>query len=263
MPAKIRKKSETGGLNQPDQVMTGLTTTYGFLDKFKVHIVAGFAAVIVILLAISWFVDYRESSHTEEAQAFFEAFKSFEAPVGADLQVPEGIPTFNTDEDKFTKLAQDMQGFLDDNSSAEIAVTARLVLASAKMELGQYDEAYTLLNEYLSDVPDSPLVPLVLENLGYASLHLGKVEQAVEHFNKMKDSSPNPYLKARALLHLGDVVNPATSAYGGEKDPAKSKAFYEEALSLIPEATEEAALDPTLSLTRDEILLRLALLGLG
>jgi tetratricopeptide (TPR) repeat protein len=263
MPAKIRKKSETGGLNQPDQVMTGLTKTYGFLDKYKVHIVSGFAAVVALLLVISWFVDYRESTGNEQAQAFFEAFKNYEAVVGLDIPVPNGVPKFATDEEKFTKLAEDMQAFLDDNSSADIADTARLVLASAKMELGKYEEAYGLLDAYLEELPGSALIPLVHENLGYASLHLGKMEQAVDHFNKMKEASANPYLKARALVHLGDLHNPGTSAHDGSKDAAKSKTFYEEALSLIPETEEEATLDPTLSLTRDEILLRLTLLGLG
>lgn len=262
MPAKIRKKSETGGLKQPDQVMTGLQTTYSFLDKYKYYIVGGFSAVVVVLLAISWFVDYREGKKEELAQNFFEAFKYTEAVVGEYALAPGGVPKFNTAGEKYAKVNEALGAFLEENSSETIADTARLVLASNQMELGDYEKAYALLQEYATNVPDSTLTPIVYENMGYACVHLGKLEEAAAHFNQMKGATTNPYLVARALLHLGDMSNPGASA-GGDKDTKKARDFYQEALEFLPEAEEGAEPDPVVVRTRQEIELRLSLLNLG
>jgi len=265
MPPKIRKKSETAGLKQPDQVMTKLQTTYVFLDKFKYHIVGGFFGVVVILLGISWFMEYRKDRRQDMAQAFFDAFKYFDAPVGTEAPPPEGMESFPTAEAKFTKLGEELTAFLEEHSSEDISDTARLVLASTKMELGDYEGAHALLTQVLENKPDTSLAPIVLENVGYACIHLGKAEEAVSHFERMKESSSNPYVMARALVHLGDLRNPGATGAPVEKDREKALEFYQQALELLPEQEEEAgeAGDPAMALTRQEIETRISLLKLG
>ena len=262
MPAKIRKKSETGGLKQPDQVMTGLQTTYSFLDEYKYHIVGGFSAVVVILLAISWYVDHREQTKKDLAMEFFEAFKYTEAMVGEDALAPAGIPTFNTADEKYAKVSESLGAFLEEHSSEAIADTARLVLASNQMEMGDYEKAYALLQEYVDNVPDSALTAIVYENMGYACMHLGKQEEAAAHFGQMKGATTNPYLIARALTHLGDMSNPGAGS-GGAKDAGKAREFYNEALEFLPAAEEGVEPDPVVVRTRQELELRLSLLNLG
>jgi len=261
MPTKIRKRSETGGLNQPDQVMTRLQTTYALLDKYKYHIVFGFAGIVVILLAISWWVGYREDRRQELAGEFFEAFKYFEAPLGETAPPGSELPAFKTAAEKFGKAAEELTKFIDDNSSADIATTARLALASAKMELGDYEAAYGILGEFAEDAPSEALLPLIHENLGFACLKLGKMDEATQHFTKMKESATDSFLTARALMHLGDMVNPGSSV-AALKDAAKAKEYYDEALTLLPEeqGLEGAVPDPSVALTRQEIELRLSLL---
>ncbi len=262
MPAKIRKKSETGGLKQPDQVMTGLQTTYAFLDKYKYYIVGGFSAVVAVLLAISWFVDHQEQKKEDLAKEFFEAFKYTEAVVGEDALAPAGLPKFNTAEEKYAKVSETLGAFLEEHSSETIADTARLVLASNQMETGDYEKAYALLQEYAENVPDSTLTAIVYENMGYACMHLGKLDEAAAHFDQMKGATTNPYLIARALTHLGDMSNPGATA-GGNKDATKAREFYNEALEFLPETEEGAEPDPVVVRTRQELELRLSLLNLS
>ena len=264
MPPKIRKKSETGGLDQPDQVMTKLQTTYGFLDKYKYFIVGGFAAVVVVLLGISGILTWQQTKEKELAQSFFDAFKHFEAPVTETGAVVEGVKSFKSEDEKFKKLADELGTFVADNATADIASTARLALASAKMELGEYEAAYGLLKEFEGEAGDSGLVPFVYENLGYASLRLGKSEEAVSYFEKMKAATSNTYVVVRALMHLGDLHNPGARSAAFDKDAGKAREFYTEALGLLPEEEVEGETpDPAISLTRQEIELRLSMLDLG
>ncbi len=266
MPPKIRKKSEGAGLNDPDQVMVGLQSTYGFLDKYKLHIIVGFVSVIVLLLAVSGYVNYKESSRRDRADAFFKALKFANAPVGETLKATEAAPAFASDAAKYQKLAEEMQAFLTEYESTEIGNTARLVLASSKMELGEHEAAYELLNQFLAESEDSALLPVVYENLGYACMNLGKTEEAVASFEKMKDSSRESYIVSRALVHLGDLFNPGATSSAAAKDPAKSLGYYKSALEALPEAVEEEANPqryPVEEQTRRELQVRIAVLERG
>lgn len=264
MPPKIRKKSETGGLDQPDQVMTKLQTTYGFLDKYKYYIVGGFVGAVVLLLGISGVLTWQQTREKDLAKSFFDAFKHFEAPITETGAAVEGVKSFKTEEAKFTALSEELGAFVAENSSADIATTARLALASAKMELGEYEVAYDLLKEFEDGAGKSGLVPFVYENLGYASLRLGKSEEAISYFEKMKGATSNTYVVVRALMHLGDLYNPGARSAAVDKDAGKATEYYKEALGLLPEEEAEGEIpDPAITLTRQEIELRLSMLDLG
>lgn len=265
MPPKIRKKSEGAALNQPDQVMTGLATTYAFLDKWKYYIVGGFSSVVVVLLAVSWWSSYQENKRVELAQSFFDAFKYFDAPVGENAVARDGLPAFKTEEEKFTKLADEMDAFLKENSSQDIAETAHLVKATAKMELRDFEAAYQELKAYIDADPESSLGPMVLENLGYACVNLGKIDEAIGYFEKMDESSADAFVSAMALVHLGDLYHPGAMTVSSDKDGEKARRYYEQALELLPKVEDEEGLIPdrSLELTRDMIRNRIALLELG
>jgi len=265
MPVKIRKKSESADIKRPDQVMTGLQTTYGVLDRFKYHLAGAFVGLVVILLGMSWFLSYRESKKGDLAKAFFDAFKYLEAPVGEEVPGTDGLPSFKTQQEKYARVSDELGKFIGEHGSADIGATARLVMAGVKMELGDFQAAYDGFDEFVAANADSPLAPLVYENLGFASIRLGKIEQAVEHFTKMKELTSDPYLNARALLHLGDLFNPGQATTDSGKDTAKARQYYEEALKLLPEegAGEEQPFDPALSYARQELQLRLTMLDLG
>lgn len=266
MPPKIRKKSEGAGLNDPDQVMVGLQSTYGFLDKYKLHIIVGFVSVIVLLLAASGYVNYQESSRRGRAEMFFKAFRYADAPVGETLKASEENPAFTSDEAKYKKLSEEMQTFLTEHESTEIGNTARLVLAASKMELGEYEDAYALLNQFLAESAGSALLPVVYENLGYACMSLGKTDEAVANFEKMKDSSDEPYIVARALVHMGDLFNPGATSSAAAKDAARALGYYKSALEVLPEEVEGEANPqryPVEEQTRRELQVRMAVLERG
>jgi len=243
--------------------MTGLQRTYSVLDKYKYHIVGSFTVVVVLLLGISWYSDYRVSQQKELAKVFFEAVKYFEAPVGENATPVEGLPTFKTDDQKFSRLSEEMDAFLKEHSSEDIADTARLVKATAKMELGDFEAAYEELKAFTENVPDSSLAPIIYENLGYACVQLGRVEEAVGYFEMMKAASTDSYVSAMALVHLGDLHHPGGRSVSSDKDVGKARKYYEEALELLPKDSEGEVSDLVIERARERIKHRLSLLDLG
>ena len=261
MPPKIRKKAETGGLNQPDQVMTSLQTTYGYIDKFKYHIVIGFVAIILVLLGISGFVSYRASNQSEVSHEFFEAFKLADAPSGEGAEKVKGLPVFEDDSAKFTALSEKLDQFLAANGSSDVATVARASKASALIKLGKFGEAYDLLKEVSESEVSAVLAPAIQETLGYLAVKLGNPEEAQGHFQAMRDASRSAYLKARALMHLGDMSHPMTTVEGMTADKEKARGYYDQALELLPKKDDPEA-DRLLKGAVEEIEGRIALLSL-
>lgn len=270
MPSKIRIKQETSVAAQPDQVMTGLQKTYGLLDKYKVHLVVGFLAAVVVLLGISGLFSWRETSNKEVAKSFFEAFKYASAPVGEDAKPIGSVPAFKTEAEKNEKLTTELQAFLGENADSAIGPTAQLALAAVQMETQKYKEAYDTFSAVLTREELAVLKPILLESAGFAALRLGQFDQAEKHFTEMRDSTANPFVKARALVHMGDMYNPGTASVGSPKDAAKAKDFYKAATDLFPENPEEEAngldqlfklFDPAKEI-RNDVKVRLSLLAL-
>ena len=223
MPQKIRVKSETGGLTQPDQVMTGLQTTYGTLDKYKVHIVVTFVAVVVLMLVARWIVDMRQDAEKEVATAYFAALKTEE---------PEG---------EKGKRLEALQAFVQANPDSGAAVLASSVIGASFLEDGAADKATEQWGGLLQHPDATFLLLQAHENMGFAALATGDFAKAEGHFLQMRDLATSPYVKARALMHLGDMTHPALKELKGAKDAEKSRGYYDEAAKVLPDPEDPAA----------------------
>ncbi len=223
MPQKIRVRSETGGLAQPDQVMTGLRTTYGTLDKYKVHIVVGFVSVVVLMLMARWILDMRQDAAKEVSTAYFTALKTEE---------PEG---------EKGKRREALQAFVQANPDSRAAVLASSVIGASFLEEGAADKAMEQWSGLLQNRDATFLLLQTHENMGFAALAAGEFAKAEGHFLQMRDLAASPYVKARALIHLGDMTHPGLKEIRGTRDVARSRSYYDEAAQVLPDPEDPAA----------------------
>ncbi|MFH1529109.1 MAG: tetratricopeptide repeat protein [Pseudomonadota bacterium] len=244
--------------------MSALQDTYSVIEKYKYWIVGAIVGIIILVLGISAFVSWRSSKRQDNTEAFFEIFRIHLAEVvepadeGEEPVAPaEG--TYPTEQAKYEALAAATQGFIDEHGGGSIEDAARLLLVSAYTRLGKNEEAATELETYLNDEGDSTLRPLVLENLGELKLRIGDAAAAAARFEEMQTSSTVPYFKARALVHLGDMANPALRSSKGEKDAAAARDYYTKALELLPDASDEGVLPSLLAMARHDVQVRLLL----
>ncbi|GEM_PF-6203149 len=269
MPSKIKVRPEVDPV-QHDQVMTTLQKTYGTLDKYKLHIVVGFVGLIVVLLGISGLLSLREGGQTDSSKAFFEAFRLSAAPVGPDAKPAGTLKPFKTEADRDAALSTALKSFLDEHGGDAVADAARFAYASVLLDMGETQQAHDLLAGLVESEPVGQFKGLLLKNLAHTSLLLGKFEDAEKFYSQLNEISLDPTVKARALMYLGDLYNPATDSIKSSKDAAKARDFYEQAMKLFPETPEENALPAELALpkaydaageVRKDVLLRMALLN--
>jgi predicted negative regulator of RcsB-dependent stress response len=264
---KIRKGSgRKKELEQPDEVMSALQDTYSVIERYKYWIIGSIVVAIVAVLGVSGFVSWRGSKRMENTEAFFKVFEIHLAEVvepeePAEGEEPAAPPegTYPTETAKYEALAAATQGFIDEHGGGAIDDAARLLLVSAYTRLGKNEEAASELETYLADEGDSTLKPLVLENLGALKLRTGDASGAAAQFEAMQSSSTVPYFKARALVHLGDMANPVLVSAKGDKDAASARDYYQKALELLPEETEEGMLPSLTAMARHDVQVRLLL----
>lgn len=266
-----RKKIRTGTgrkreLEQPDEVMSALQDTYSVIEKYKFWIMGALVAAIVAVLGVSGFVSWRSSKRMENTEAFFKVYEIHLAEVVEPVEPEEGEEaaapaegTYPSEEAKYEALATATQGFIDEYGGGAIEDAARLLLVSAYTRLGKNEEAAAELETYLADEGDSTLKPLVLENLGALKLRTGDASGASAQFEAMQTASTVPYFKARALVHLGDMANPVLASAKGDKDASSAREYYEKALELLPEETDEGMLPSLSAMARHDVQVRLLL----
>lgn len=260
MRKKIRKKTETGGLNQPDQVMTSLTRTYAILDKYKYHLVIGFFGIAAVMIGVSWFVGMNQSKKKDVGKALDAVIMKLSPEKGPVKEGEE--PEFGSDEERFQHLEQTLADFVKEHESDPAGKTALLGLAAARLKLGEEELAQESLNQFAKAVPESSLMPIVHEGLGHIALRTGESEEADNQYRKMRENAADPYLRARALMHLGDMRNPMVKNIDTDKDPEEARELYNEALELLPESDAQRP-DPLFQGIRSDIELRLDLIDLG
>ncbi|MBM4372738.1 MAG: tetratricopeptide repeat protein [Deltaproteobacteria bacterium] len=248
-------------LQQPDEVMSALQGTYSTIEKYRYLIIAAIAVVLVVVLAVSGWVSWRASRRQETTESFFKVFEiraaEVKAPGEESEEAAEG--TYPTEAAKYEALAEAVSTFIDEEASGPIEDAARLVLVGAYAHLDRSDEAIRELEAFLDSEGETTLKPIVLENLGTLKVRAGDPEAAAGHFREMESVATVPYFKARALMHLGDLANPALPSAKGEKDAAAARELYGKALELLPEEEEQGPLPSLTSLARHDVQVRLLL----
>ena len=266
---KIRKGvGRRKELEQPDEVMSALQGTYGTIEKYKYWIIGAIAASLVLVLGISAYVSWRASARQVDTEAFFKVLEIHLAEVVAPAEAAEGEEappvdsednTYPTEDAKYQALAAAVEGFIDEHGGGTIEDAARLLLVSAYTRLGKNEEAIVELEAFLNDEGDSTLKPLVLENLGALKLRTGDAAGAATRFEEMQNATAVPYFQALALIHLGDLANPALRTAAGDKDAGAARGFYAKALELLPDEPDEGLMPSLASMARHDVQVRLLL----
>lgn len=254
---KINKKKQE--LEAPDEVLTHLQRLSEHLNKhFKLYL-GGLAAVIVVTLAVTWFMDSRTKKEIAASNSVTDAAAVMNAPVQTDAAegIAEAPAPHKTEADRWTAASEKVKAALE-GTDDELKAVAHGLDARVKMGLGQYGDAAKAYGEALSADPEGSLKPLYIENQGHAAAAAGDLSAAAGHFEKLAGSS-NLYYRVRGQVLLGDLYNPN---FGGDKgaDVSKAKSHYEEALKALTPSSEQQILSETLRNLRGEIRRRQALL---
>jgi tetratricopeptide (TPR) repeat protein len=214
-----------------DEIVSGFQKAAGWASQHahEVKLVGGI--VLVVAAAAAAFGFYAGKRRQDAAAAFAEAFAVWKAPVVAELppgsEPPPGL-TFASAQEKYKKAAADFEGIARRYPTLPAGRRARYLGAVARIELGEFAAAESVLQELVATGEARALEP-ALARLALADLHRrsGQLEKAIEAYRQYASDPNGAAPRDYALLSLGATQEEANK-------PADARASYQRLLEEFP-----------------------------
>lgn len=222
MAVKIKKKSNKPTdeelLEKDDQILEASRDTFNWLSDNAVLVGAVVAGLVIAVLVGVWFIDQRKTRIAEASADAYEALAVSFQPVGEAPTPAEGqdpIPAsevFATQQEKLEALRRRASEVVEKYQNRRAGNEARLLVASAALELGDAAEA---LDGYQAfrETSDTRLGELVA-TMGEASAMAanGDLTQALQVIDDIMGRYGN--LRANLALQKARLID----TYGEPKD---------------------------------------------
>ncbi|MEW5721846.1 MAG: tetratricopeptide repeat protein [Thermodesulfobacteriota bacterium] len=214
-----KKISRKELLKSPDEFLTFSEKVFNYVSEHSKQFLTGVVAavaVILFLVVLNWYRDY---SAGQAAQAYNGASGGLETKT-------------NPDPEKAKSIAAALEAFLAEYPGSDPARLALLDLGSLYYRLGQYDKSLEYYRRFLDSLrkEEESLRPLVLDSMAYAYESMGKLEEAVQTWEKVL-ALPGDLMKEEAQMGLGRV-----NLVLGRKD--RSQAAYQTVIQKYPDSPQ-------------------------
>jgi TolA-binding protein len=96
--------------------------------------------------------------------------------------------------------------------TSKICAAAEYDAGAALLRLQDWTAAAQVLEEFRRSFPEHELVKEATKQIAYADQQAGQLAQSASEYERVAKESPNPQLRAEALLQAGDLYGQATNA---------------------------------------------------
>ncbi len=205
----LAKKLRRKDLRQPDEFVT-TTMKIGQWVRQNLRLVAfvsGTLVVVVIVTAVV--VEWSRSSRIESSSSLWVALNKGTAPVvGPDdeEEIPEEVEHFESREARAKAATEVFTKVLEEHGDSTAGRAARLGLAATKYSLGEYAEARSLYEDFLSNVDDLDIYKAVaLEGAGFCYEALKNYDKALDYFRRLEKVDDGNH-QDLAKYHQGRIL---------------------------------------------------------
>jgi tetratricopeptide (TPR) repeat protein len=226
----------TAPVEELDQFLVTGTQSVSWAAHNQNLVLVGIGAILVVALIGVFIMEQRKEGRIDDARGITEAIAIMEAPVGEEKALDlsgnskpkkEDLK-YDTQQAKFTALAQKIDGWSAERPDAAGAPMGKLIKARAAFGLGKFDEAAALYQGWLSENPASPSRPFVMQAYASTLAAQGKTDDAIKALDDLKALDKDAY---------GEWAAWQTGVFhesAGNKD--KARAAYEALIKDYPES---------------------------
>ncbi|HNU67884.1 MAG TPA: hypothetical protein PLB35_08845 [Myxococcota bacterium] len=230
MSNKLSIKSEQparDNLKGPDEFQQYVAKVADFFRVYGTRIAIAAGAVVVVLIAVVLIGKVMKSSSLKTASEFSENFTKVSAQILPNGSM-EGLPVANRQEVDSARKA--LAEFAGRNEGKEIFGLARIGEGIAALQAGDAAGAADILKAVLDGGKlDPALVAIANEAFAVAADQAGRREDAIKAYELIAAGNGR-MSKVYALLHLGDMFNPAMKVSDDQPiDAAKATDYYNRA----------------------------------
>lgn len=234
---------------RPDEIEEGLVGLWEWVRKYRFVIIGSLVGLLVIALIGQLIVSRSQSATKELAQQFNEAIGLYSAPVIAPSEeqpdLPKDATSFPSEEKRLEAVKAKLSEFASAHGDGTLGELAKVALAAAQFQSGDFAGAESASQAYVSAHADSPLVLALKLQRAYALNAIGKGQDAAAALADWGNQQ-DWWFQAWAALAAGDMAS----------DDASAKAAWEKGLAALGEG--EPTL-PAAKFVKSELERRIAL----
>ena len=231
MPKAIKKRVKKKDVVATADVAHRLSDIKDRLrEKQKTLLTYGITAV-VIALAVAGMLLYRYNADERARQLEYEGYKAYYNQYSK-------IPL--SSQERYQKAVD----FFKQAYSIRKSPRSLLYMATSYYELGRYDEALNVLNDFIKQYPsEKDLLPLAYEKLAAVQMKKGNTPEALKTLDTLY-KLPGAIYKDTALFESAGILEgegkkeEALSKYKEITEKFKDSPYYEEAKSKLGEKKE-------------------------
>ena len=212
--------------NEALNVEEALTQSEAFLINNKKRIISAVAAVIIVVVGIVMYKNLYVEPREEKAQAaLFKGQEYFEADLYEQALNGDSIGFAGfakvADEYSGTKAANLAKAYMGlcyahlgqydnavkalDGKDQIVAPAMKGAMGNCYAELGQLDKAASMLLSAADDADNNSLSPIYLQQAGEILVKLGKYDDAIKAYSKIKDK----YFRSYQAMDIDKYIEQA------------------------------------------------------
>jgi tetratricopeptide (TPR) repeat protein len=204
---KIKKKlTRKQFLAQEDEFIVFVRDTVKWVKEHGQLIIFGIIGIGIITSAI-YGIRYKQKIDRRNcAKLLLESYQSLNGTVEGEAAHQESLQSgkkFKDKEEKYTETIQIVNQLLESYPGSSAAEDALFLKAEAHYNLGQYDEAVSLYNQYLDTYkPKGTYSAQALVSIGYVYEEKGEYQKAIDLFQEVVDNYPDYLLHDTVFMEL-------------------------------------------------------------
>lgn len=237
MAAKKKRMSKEE-LRAPDRFEQNVEAAWKKVAPHKGKIMAVIGVLLVIGIGWTIYGSMSDGAKADKADALSAAMYPLTAPTwnpeedakplqDGTIPVKPAGETFKTGEEAHKAAIERLRKYLSEHGSDPGANAVALGVAGLKIDTDP-KAAAAELEAWIGKNAENKVLPMVRLVAARAQVAAGALDQARAHFDAVAGKSAG-WLKAAALVGLGDLDHPLMAAKGSKGDAAKAKASYEAA----------------------------------
>jgi predicted negative regulator of RcsB-dependent stress response len=205
----VRRKLTRKEIKQ-DSIRSTLVQIYDWLSENSKYLIAGFAAMAILIIGTYGWETYQESRDSERQIAYAKALEMFRAPLEGESTDPQAIPPrvqFKTSEERYEKALEAFNEVAEEYPGTTLGDFSLYYAALSSGRLGRHEEAETLLRQLVSSTGSVELRGLVRNSLASTLMVLGKNDDAVASLRELLEDTSSNFPRNRVLLRMGQTYD--------------------------------------------------------
>lgn len=217
---------------EQDEFVSFWAKTYEKLAPYARAIAITVGVAVALWFAAWGFTAWREGKAEAAAELFGRAVRIYDAELLGDAPPPKvdeenPIPRFKTTKERADATLAELDKLDKGYGGTRVAQNALVFRAGVKYDLGEYDEAARLYQQYLDGAKDGALALVAREGLALTDEARGKLDDALAKYQTLEPSGKGDFFRDRALYGQARV-------HAKKGDVKKAAALYRDILAKVP-----------------------------